>query len=584
MAFGVTEDGFQIKRLADIKIEIENTVRSIFGSGVNLEARTPLGQLIGIFAERESLIWELSETVYNGYWPQNAEGVGLDNALSLVGLQRLPATPSTVNLTFFGDEGTVIPSGSQVSRSDDSTIVFETQQTATIPVGSGTNEVQKLTFSAVPDAGDFALEFDGQITALLGFGDNAAAVESALEALSNIGAGNVSVSGDFSTGFDITFQGALAQQNVVSITIDSNSLTLTLTPITITPTTTTPGVLPNVSTLALSTANGEIPAPSGLLTVLETAAPTGFDSVTNPLDATLGDELESDADAKIRRNNSVANPGNATLEAIKAKLLQVENVAAVRMFENTSVITDTEGRPAKSYEAVVQGGLDADIAQVMFDTKPAGIQQVGAVTVNIFDSEGFAQEQRFSRPTGVEIYLEVDLTTDASFPVDGLQQAEDALLAYGNALNIADDVVVFTKLVCSLDSIPGILDVEIRIGVADIPASGTETVQSFTNTFSELTANFAAPHGLIVGNQVTFENVGGSLPAGLNAADVFWIVDVPSATSFKVSDTRGGDPLPFFDGGTGTNTVIFGGRDDNILIGDAERALFDSSRIAVAQI
>ena len=168
--------------------------------------------------------------------------------------------------------------------------------------------------------------------------------------------------------------------------------------------------------------------------------------------------------------------------------------------------------------------------------------------------------------------------------MDGLAQAEAALLAYGDGLNISDDVIVFTKMICSLDSIPGILDVVIRLGAAPIPVAGSVTVLNFTNSFGELQANFSAAHNLAVGNRITFSNTGGALPAGLNSADVFWVVEVPSATSLKLAASRGGDKLAFFDGGTGVNTMIFGGRDDNILISDTERAEFDSSRITVAQI
>ena len=70
MAFGVDENGFNIKRLADIQAEIEDSFRSVFGSGVNLDARGPFGQMIGIFSEREAAIWELAEAVYNGYFPK----------------------------------------------------------------------------------------------------------------------------------------------------------------------------------------------------------------------------------------------------------------------------------------------------------------------------------------------------------------------------------------------------------------------------------------------------------------------------------------------------------------------------------
>lgn len=582
MAFGVTEDGFQIKRLADIKSEIEDSIRAVFGSGVNLDARGPFGQLIGIFAEREAAVWELTEDVYNGYFPQNAKGVGVDNALSLVGLTRKPATASTATLKFFGDAGTVIPAGTQVSRSDDSTVVFETAALGTILAGTGTNEQQLLAFSTVPDSGSYDLDFGGQITASLAFNANAAAVQAALEALSNIGVGNVSVSGDYTLGFTVVFQSALAEAPQVQIVENANTLLTGATPVTITETTPTPGVLPNIDLEASSTVLGAVAAPASTLDTLDTGPISGFDSVTNPLDAEIGDEIETDADAKARRNESVANPGNATLEAIRSRLLQVDNVAAVNMFENTAIIPDTAGRPGKSYEAVVQGGLDDDIAQVMFDTKPAGIQQVGTTAVIVKDSQGFDQTQRFSRPTAVPIYLEVDLTTDARFPVDGVSQAEAALLAYGDGLNISDDVIVFTNLICSLDSIPGIIDVVIRIGVAPIPADGSLDA-TFTNDAGNLKATTTAPHGLAIGNQVRFSTTG-TLPTGLAPDTTFWVVGVPDTDELLISDVRGGTPLPFFDGGTPTNTVIFGGRDDNIVISDTERADFDSSRITVTQL
>lgn len=583
MAFGVTENGFQIKRLADIKSEVEATIKAVFGSGVNLDARGPFGQLVGIFSERESLAWELAEDVYNGYFPQNAQGVGVDNALSLVGLTRKPATSSIATLRFFGAVGTVIPSGTEVSRSDNSDIVFITDTVATILAGSGVDEEQQIDFSAVPDAGSYALEFDGQVTAGIPFNANAAAVQAALEALSNIGAGNVLVAGDYAGGFVVTFQGALGALNVEQIVVNANTLEAAAIPVTITPSTNTEGVLPSVDVSAESSDTGPIPAPSGTLDTLDTGPIAGFDSVTNPLDAEVGTDIESDADAKIRRNNSVANPGNATIENIRARLLQVDSVAAVNMFENTSLIDDLSGRPGKSYEAVIQGGDDDEIAQVMFETKPAGIFQVGTTTVIVKDSQGFDQETRFSRPTNVPIYLEVDLTTDGRFPIDGLQQAEDALLAYGNALNISDDVIVFTKLICALDAIPGITDVEIRVGVAPIPASGS-LESTFVNDAGNLKAVTVAPHGLAIGNQVRFSNVGGALPTGLAPETTFWVIGVPDTDELLLAASRGGTALPFFDGGTGTNTVLFGGRDDNIVITDTERADFDSSRITVIEL
>ena len=84
-------------------------------------------------------------------------------------------------------------------------------------------EIQTITFSAVPDEGDWAIEIGGETTALLGWDSTAAEVEDALEALPSIGAGNILVSGDFTTGFTIT--GNFAGFNdLAEATIPTNNL------------------------------------------------------------------------------------------------------------------------------------------------------------------------------------------------------------------------------------------------------------------------------------------------------------------------------------------------------------------------
>jgi len=441
----------------------------------------------------------------------------VDNALDLVGLRRKNPTSSVVNLTFFGTPGTTVPDTMEVSRSDIPTTIFSPQSSGDILAGTGTDEVQRIDFSAVPDAGDWELDFDGQQTGVLAFNISAAALQTELENLSNIGAGNVAVTGNFTSGFVITFQSALGEANQEQLVVSVNNLTESSNAVSATPSTTTEGVLPNVVLASVATTTGPLAAPAGTLDTIDTPV-AGVDSVTNALDADLGQSLETDAEAKERRNESVAIPGHTTVPAIFADVLQLDGVEAARVFENESLITDPAGRPGKSYEVVVQGGDDTEIAQTLLDTKGAGLQLVGSTLLVLKDVQGFDKEIRFSRPTAVEIYLEVDLKTNALFPTNGLQAAEDALLAFGEALNISDDVIVVPQLLCSLDGIAGIIDIDIRIGVAAIPTAGTATV-TFTNSFSNLTVNQAA-HGLVEGNRVKF-TTDGTLPTGL-AADTLY--------------------------------------------------------------
>jgi hypothetical protein len=59
----------------------------------------------------------------------------------------------------------------------------------------GTNEVQTVTITGAPTGGTFTLTFDGQTTANIAYNATAAAVQSALEALSNINPSDIAVAG-----------------------------------------------------------------------------------------------------------------------------------------------------------------------------------------------------------------------------------------------------------------------------------------------------------------------------------------------------------------------------------------------------
>ena len=95
-------------------------------------------------------------------------------------------------------------------------IVCKGPETGFLSYG-GTDAIQEVTFSAIPDGGTWKLEFGGQKTVDMSFSTNAAGVEAALEALSNIT--NVSVSGDYSTGFIIEWVGVDGLQPQVMLTV-----------------------------------------------------------------------------------------------------------------------------------------------------------------------------------------------------------------------------------------------------------------------------------------------------------------------------------------------------------------------------
>ncbi|MGW6008675.1 hypothetical protein [Streptomyces sp. NPDC055210] len=104
------------------------------------------------------------------------------------------------------------------------------------------NEVQQVAITGGPTGGTYTLTYAGQTTAGIAWNATAAAVRSALAALSNVGNGNVSASGGPHPGSPVlvTFTGALAGTDVAQMTASAAGLTGGSTPA-VNVTTTTPG-------------------------------------------------------------------------------------------------------------------------------------------------------------------------------------------------------------------------------------------------------------------------------------------------------------------------------------------------------
>ena len=119
----------------------------------------------------------------------------------------------------------------------------------------GTAEVQRATITGVPTGGTFTLTYNGATTAPIAYNATAAAVQTALEALSNLGPGDAVVTGGPlpATAATITFGGALNVRDVNQMTA-TGSFSGGATPA-IAITTITPGVspLPSAMTSAVST-------------------------------------------------------------------------------------------------------------------------------------------------------------------------------------------------------------------------------------------------------------------------------------------------------------------------------------------
>lgn len=461
---GLSATGFQKKTLAEVKSEIEESLKTNIGEFINLLPGSVFSQIVGIIAERESLLWDLAEEVYNSQYPDTAEGAALDNVVSLTGTERIAARKSRIlEQLLFGTSGTLVPAGTIFDVPGNPEARFVTD--ADITLITGVDEVQTITFSAVPTSGSWKLSFDGEETSVLAYNITAAALQTALNALA--GLSGVTVTGNFATGFTITFAGADGKQNQPLLVLTLNSLLNGVTPVTPTIAETIQGI-PQGSVSMTAEVTGPIPAFKNTLTNIVTPV-VGLTSTKNTADAVVGRDIETDAELRLRRQNELQKAGAATVEAIRAKLLSVEGVTQAIVFENHDMIPDLDGRPPKSFEAFVQGGADAAIAQAVWESKAAGIESVGTETETVIDSQGLSQTVKFSRPTVVNVYVNIEITKDFTAPSNVADLVRTALSEYINTLQIGQSVVVYPSLIGLLDSIPGIVDVRIGINTTGSP-------------------------------------------------------------------------------------------------------------------
>lgn len=99
--------------------------------------------------------------------------------------------------------------------------------TATFVVQTEVDDIQTVTITGTPTGGTFTLVFGAQTTATINWNDNAATVQTRLQALSSIGSGNATVTGGPGPGtpFVVEFKGTLAYAAQGNITLGTNSLT-----------------------------------------------------------------------------------------------------------------------------------------------------------------------------------------------------------------------------------------------------------------------------------------------------------------------------------------------------------------------
>lgn len=195
----------------------------------------------------------------------------------------------------------------------------------------------------------------------------------------------------------------------------------------------------------------------------------GIENICNEAAIENGRERETDAEYRERYYASVDYAGGVNSDAIRAALMQeVDGLHTAFVYENDKdVINEEYGLPPHSIEAVVYGGLDEDIARIIYKEKAVGIQTVGSSTVRVLSKSDQKISIHFSRAELVGVYIKITgLKTDDKF--GGNDEIIRALMEYIGSdalggLSIGKDVI-YISLPGVIMEVPGVVDFDVCIG------------------------------------------------------------------------------------------------------------------------
>lgn len=402
-------EGFTTKRLPQLKSELEQSFRDGISADLNFGPETVIGQIVGIESEARSITWADLEDVYQSQYPATASGVQLDRVVNLNGLTRLPALPTTVTAVMDLVDGTAVGAGAKASAGG-STYTL----TALVVAAQAGAYGATVSVGTVTDGGTYTVTIGGVDTSITA--QTPATVQNILTDLAG------AVSGDTVIGqseLEIRYDGPSPVAVSANLAIDS------------------------VFMLGQFQADetGPNPLPVGALDEIETPV-SGWLGVTNEVEGTLGRNVETDADLRIRREQAVRLQAVNTVDSITANLRALDGVLDALVNENTGTTTDGDGLPPQHIWAIVEGGTDADIGEIIYTRKAAGIGTFGTDFVDVPSPvTGALTRINYQRPTVTPVYVTVTIDDAPGLPTDYVDRVRAALVAYSGMLGIGEDLI-----------------------------------------------------------------------------------------------------------------------------------------------
>lgn len=437
MAYGITEDGFVIKRLDTILEEIHTDLSDGFGVNTRTSESTFLNVLVTTFANQIAELWETAQDSYYAKYPATATGINLDNAIQYAGIKRGKNEKTCYPLHCKGNDGTVLKKGTVVATNTLPSVRLSVETEAEI-TRSSFNIAEVKIASAGKES--YSVSLNGNVYS---YSSTDGIDENILNGLA------AAITDD---KFDVS-----VTDNVILISdkVKSRSNVLILSD--------------NLTTRSVTsicdfmTENyGKITLSAGVITKIITDV-SGFDSVTNIVTPAYGRLRESDIELRQSYIAKSALRSNTMIDSIVAEILNnVPGVESASGYENDTDAVNERGMPPHSIEIIVEGGDETDIASAILKRKAGGIYTFGSNVINVPGGYGESIPVRFNRPEYVYAWLKIVLHGDSAvIPDNYLKLVQSAVMTDGNMLTSGDNMLLqlFTERI--YDDVAGVTYIDI---------------------------------------------------------------------------------------------------------------------------
>lgn len=451
---GLTLTGLQTKRYQEILDDIKASLYRDISPNLDVSEDSELGLFLASICRGLADVHEILSEVYDGGTIDKAEGFSLDDVTALNAVYRYVAQATRGQAEFTGTSGAQVPATTRLRSTAGN--VFYPVNTFTLTPSycvEANLEVNSLRTDAnyviIIDNVEYSYHPTSSDT-----------VTTLLQHLAD------SINGGIAAKAEVINDGSLLR-----IYKDTGDIIARTNPMVVTATTflTFTKIVSISDVVAEET--GAIQTLAGTLIEIETTV-DGLDGVFNRYDLVTGRNEETDTELRQRYLESLAVTGVGTLDAIVAAVKRVQGVSDASGVENDTETTDSDGLPPKSFKIVVVGGQNDNIAQAIWDTKPAGIRAFGTIFGTAYDLGSLPHNVYFSRPMPKYVFVKVaySLYDEESLNIPE-QDIHDRIVqginAYGRTLKVGNDVIPNRIYGHIYDVIQGIEINEIKVALSN---------------------------------------------------------------------------------------------------------------------